>query len=129
LVKSGYHSLDVGPRGAVATLDRGGGVFAREPPIGALKPSVGRRPLAEHLRNSEAGAYETVSPLDQTPRIVGYKAVSIPPLVVLVSYHRGDRLHAWYQHLATFGPGALLVVVIILLGTGLPQTVDIDLFE
>jgi diguanylate cyclase (GGDEF)-like protein len=113
-----YHSLDVGPRGAVAMLGRGGGVFAREPPINAARPSVGRRPLSEHLRISEAGAYETVSAIDQSPRIVGYKAVSIPPVIVLVSYHRGDRLRAWYQHLATFGPGALFVIVIILLGTG-----------
>ena len=114
-----YRSLEVGPRGAVAMLDRGGGVFAREPPIDASKPSVGRRRLTEHLRNSEVGSYETVSAVDQTPRIVGYKAVSIPPVVVLVSYHRGDRLQAWYQHLYTFGPGALLVILIILLGTGL----------
>jgi diguanylate cyclase (GGDEF)-like protein len=41
------------------------------------------------------------------------------PVVVLVSYHRGDRLQAWYQHLYTFGPGALVVILIILLGTGL----------
>src|SRR5208282_5955967 len=53
------------------------------------------------------------------PRIVGYKAVSVPPIVVLVSYHRGDALVGWYQHLYTFGPGALLVVFIILLGTAL----------
>jgi PAS domain-containing protein len=113
-----YRSLDVGPRGAVAMLDRNGAIFAREPAIDAARRPIGRRPLAEHLRNSEAGTYETVSVLDQTPRIVGYKAVAIPPVVVAVSYHRGDRLRAWYQHLATFGPGALLVILIILLGTG-----------
>jgi len=114
-----YRSLEVGPRGAVALLDRGGGVFAREPAIDASRPSIGRRPITEHLRDSEAGTYETVSRSDQSPRIVGYKAVSRPPVVVLVSYHRGDRLQAWYQHLYTFGPGALVVILIILLGTGL----------
>ena len=106
-----YRSLEVGPRGAVALLDRGGGVFAREPAIDASRPSIGRRPITEHLRDSEAGTYETVSRSDQSPRIVGYKAVAIPPVVVLVSYHLADRLQAWYQHLYTFGPGALLVIL------------------
>ena len=60
-----------------------------------------------------------MSPVDQTPRIVGYKSIAVPPLVVLVSYHRDDQLASWYQHLYTFGPGALLVISVILLGTGL----------
>jgi hypothetical protein len=106
-----YHSLDVGPRGVVAMLDRSGAIFAREPAIDAARRPIGRRPLTEHLRVSEAGAYETVSTVDQTPRIVGYKAIAIPPVVVLVSYHLADRLQAWYQHLYTFGPGALLVIL------------------
>ena len=73
-----------------------------------------RRPSSD----AAAGSYETLSVVDQTPRIVGYKAVSIPPVIVLVSYHRDDRLAAWYQHLYTFGPGALAVGSLILLGTG-----------
>ena len=114
-----YRSLDVGPRGVVLMLQRGGGALARTPPLGVGDAPVRRRPFAAHLHNGEAGAYETESAADQSPRIVGYKAVSVPPIVVLVSYHRGDALVGWYQHLYTFGPGALLVVLIILLGTAL----------
>ena len=114
-----YRSLDVGPRGAVSLLDRDGVVFVREPAIDASNPSARRWRNVTRLLAADVGTYETESILDQSPRIVGYKSVSIPPVIVVVSYHRGDRLRAWYQHLATFGPGALLVVLIILLGTGL----------
>jgi diguanylate cyclase (GGDEF)-like protein/PAS domain S-box-containing protein len=113
-----YRSLDVGPRGAVAMVGRDAVIFVREPPIDPRKMSVGRWPSVAHLLTTNAGSYETASALDQTPRIVGFKAVSVPPVIVLVSYHRGDRLEAWYQHFYTFGPGALLIVSIILAGTG-----------
>jgi diguanylate cyclase (GGDEF)-like protein/PAS domain S-box-containing protein len=114
-----YRSLDVGPHGVVALLDRDGLIFARQPPIDAGNPYAVRWPyVMSHLLTADEGTYEAVSRLDQSPRIVGYKTVSIPPVILLVSYHRGDRLAAWYQHLYTFGPGALLVISIILLGTG-----------
>jgi diguanylate cyclase (GGDEF)-like protein len=114
-----YRSIDVGPRGAVAMADYSGHVFARQPPIEPGAISSIRWPVASRLLTSKEGSYETVSPIDQTPRIVGYKAIAVPPLVLLVSYHRDDQLASWYQHLYTFGPGALLVISVILLGTGL----------
>jgi PAS domain S-box-containing protein len=112
-----YRSLDVGPRGAVIMLKRDDGVLARQPPLVVNEASIGHRPVTTQLQTAEAGAYQAVSVVDQTPRIIGYKAVPVPPVVVLVSYHRDDRLEGWYQHLYTFGPGALAVVVLILLGT------------
>jgi PAS domain-containing protein len=114
-----YRSIDVGPRGAVAMADYSGHVFAREPPIEPDAVATIRWPVASHLPMSDEGNYETVSPVNQTPRIVGYKSIPVPPLVVLVSYHRDDQLASWYQHLYRFGPGALLVISVILLGTGL----------
>jgi diguanylate cyclase (GGDEF)-like protein/PAS domain S-box-containing protein len=114
-----YRSIDVGPRGAVAMADHLGHIFARQPPIEPDRIPNIRWPLADHLPAADAGSYETVSPVNQTPRIVGYKSIPVPPLVVLVSYHRDDQLASWYQHLYTFGPGALLVISVILLGTGL----------
>jgi diguanylate cyclase (GGDEF)-like protein/PAS domain S-box-containing protein len=113
-----YRSLDVGPRGAVVMIKRGDGILARQPPVVVDERSIGRRPVIAQLEAAEAGAFETVSVVDQTPRIVGYKALPSPPVVVLVSYHRDDRLDGWYQHLYTFGPGALAVVALIILGTG-----------
>jgi diguanylate cyclase (GGDEF)-like protein/PAS domain S-box-containing protein len=114
-----FRSIDIGPRGVVAMADHPGHIFARQPPID--QDSIGgiRWPVADHLLTADAGSYEIVSPVDQTPRIIGYKSVAVPPLVVLVSYHRDDQLASWYQHLYTFGPGALLVISVILLGTGL----------
>jgi diguanylate cyclase (GGDEF)-like protein/PAS domain S-box-containing protein len=114
-----YRSIDVGPHGAVGMADYSGHVFAREPPIEPDAVATIRWPVASHLPMSDEGNYETVSPVNQTPRIVGYKSIPVPPLVVLVSYHRDDQLASWYQHLYRFGPGALLVISVILLGTGL----------
>jgi PAS domain-containing protein len=114
-----YRSIDVGPRGVVAMADYPGHIFARLPPIDPDSVAGIRWPVADHLLTADSGSYELVSPIDQTPRIVGYKSVSVPPLVVLISYHRDDQLASWYQHLYTFGPGALLVISVILLGTGL----------
>jgi diguanylate cyclase (GGDEF)-like protein/PAS domain S-box-containing protein len=117
--RSIYRSLEVGPRGAVTLLDRDGVIFAREPANDGRNPSASHWPIVTRVLAADAGTYETETIRDRSPRIVGYKSVSMPPVIVLVSYHRGDRLRAWYQHLATFGPAALLVVLIILLGTGL----------
>jgi diguanylate cyclase (GGDEF)-like protein len=114
-----YRSIDIGPRGVVAMADYPGHIFARQPPIEPDSTAGIRWPVADHLLTADAGSYEIVSPVNQTPRIVGYKSISVPPLVVLVSYHRDDQLASWYQHLYTFGPGALLVISVILLGTGL----------
>ena len=114
-----YRAIDIGPRGVVAMADHPGHMFARQPPLEPDKIPGMRWPIADHLLTADAGNYEVVSPVDQTPRIVGYKSVAVPPLVVLVSYHRDDELASWYQHLYTFGPGALLVISVILLGTGL----------
>jgi diguanylate cyclase (GGDEF)-like protein/PAS domain S-box-containing protein len=114
-----YRSIDIGPRGVVAMADYPGHIFARQPPIDTNSIAGIRWPVADHLQTADAGSYEVVSPINQTPRIVGYKSIAVPPLVVLVSYHRDDQLASWYQHLYTFGPGALLVISVILLGTGL----------
>jgi diguanylate cyclase (GGDEF)-like protein/PAS domain S-box-containing protein len=114
-----YRSIDIGPRGVVAMADHPGHIFARQPPIDPASVAGIHWPVADHLKFADAGSYELVSPVNQTPRIVGYKSIAVPPLVVLVSYHRDDQLASWYQHLYTFGPGALLVISVILLGTGL----------
>jgi diguanylate cyclase (GGDEF)-like protein len=114
-----YRSIDIGPRGVVAMADYSGHIFACHPPVEPNSIAGIRWPVADHLLTSDGGSYETVSPVNQTPRIVGYKAAVVPPLVVLVDYHRDDKLASWYQHLYTFGPGALLVISVILLGTGL----------
>ncbi len=112
-----FRSIDVGPRGAVALLDRDGYIIARQPPLEPGSPAGFRWPNVDHLLTEESGLYENVSPLDQTPRIGAYRAVKVPPVLALVSFHRYDRLAAWYQHLSTFGPAAVIVIAVILLGT------------
>ena len=114
-----YRSIRLGTGGAVALFHRAGMMVAREP---VVESSMGRSytdgPLmAHHLPKAEAGSYETLGVVDGIARIVGYKAVSGLPLVVVVTFSRADVLAPWFRHLYTFGPVAGFVVAIILLGT------------
>jgi diguanylate cyclase (GGDEF)-like protein len=114
-----YRSINLGSDGSVLLLHRDGQLLAREPAMdAAIGKSFAKGPLlSEYLPKSETGAYETVSVVDGVPRVAGYQAVRGLPLVILVSFARGDVLAPWYRHIYTFGPVVVLVVFIILLGT------------
>src|SRR5262249_37552846 len=49
-------------------------------------------------------------------RIVGYKVVTGLPLVVLVSYHRGEILQPLYRQVRTYSPLFVVMVAVILIG-------------
>jgi diguanylate cyclase (GGDEF)-like protein/PAS domain S-box-containing protein len=114
-----FRAVDLGPGGAVMLFHRSGAMLAREP---AIKDFIGRSfaksdLFTHHLPQARTGAYEAGTRYDGTPRIVGYAAVPNLPLVMLVSFNRGEVLAAWHRHLYTFGPMVAFVVAVILLGT------------
>jgi diguanylate cyclase (GGDEF)-like protein/PAS domain S-box-containing protein len=114
-----YRSIHLGSDGAVLVLTRDGAALVREPLVESIfhKNYASGPLLTEYLPKAEAGSYETVSVVDGTPRILGYRAVKGLPLVVAVSYGRADVLASWYRHLYTFGPLVGLVVLVFVLGT------------
>lgn len=114
-----YRSIDLGKEGSIALLHREGRLLAREPENqNAVGKSVAAGPLfTKYLPAAATGAYEMVSPIDGLARIAGYKAVSGLPLVVMVTYARGEILKPWFQHLYTFGLLVIAVVIFILFGT------------
>ncbi|HEV3186204.1 MAG TPA: EAL domain-containing protein [Xanthobacteraceae bacterium] len=114
-----YRSIGLDNGGAALLLHRDGEILAREPPVeGAIGRNISNSALMRrYLPRSEAGAYETTSAVDGTPRIVGYKAVAGLPLVVVVSYDRAEVLRPFYEHLRTYGLMAVLLIVLIALGT------------
>ncbi|MBR0784088.1 PAS-domain containing protein [Bradyrhizobium iriomotense] len=114
-----YRKIDLGANGSVVLFHRGGRILARVPEQkGAVGMSVAGGPLfTRYLPVSETGSYELVSPIDGIGRIAGYKAVSGLPLVLAVTYSRTHVLQPWSRHLYTFGPLAVAIVAIILIGT------------
>jgi diguanylate cyclase (GGDEF)-like protein len=114
-----FRSVDLGRGGAVMLFHRSGAMLAREP---AVRDFVGRsfadaELFARHLPQARIGAYEVDGYYDSRPRIAGYAAVPNTPLVMLVSFDRGEVLAAWHRHLYTFGPMVAFVVAVLLLGT------------
>jgi diguanylate cyclase (GGDEF)-like protein/PAS domain S-box-containing protein len=114
-----FRSFNLSNGGAILLLHRSGQLLAREPVVkSAIGKSFAAGPLlTEYLPRSDAGSYETVSVVDGTARIVGYKVVPGLPLVLLVSYTRTAVLAPWYQHLYQFGSLLILIVASILAGT------------
>src|SRR5664280_212690 len=95
-----FRSFNLSNGGAILLLHRSGRLLAREPVIkSAIGKSFAAGPLlTEYVPRSDAGSYETLSVVDGTARIVGYKVVPGLPLVLLVSYTRAAVLASWYQH-------------------------------
>jgi diguanylate cyclase (GGDEF)-like protein len=114
-----FRSIDLGKGGSVLLLHREGLILAREPEMKeALGKSFADIPLfSKYLPASETGSFDSTSPIDGAARVVGYRVVSGVPLVLVVSYDRGDVLASWYHHLYTFGPMVAAIVVIIMFGT------------
>jgi diguanylate cyclase (GGDEF)-like protein len=114
-----FRSIDLGKGGSVLLLHREGLILAREPEMKeALGKSFADIPLfTKYLPASETGSFDSTSPIDGAARVVGYRVVSGVPLVLVVSYDRGDVLASWYHHLYTFGPMVAAIVVIIMFGT------------
>jgi diguanylate cyclase (GGDEF)-like protein/PAS domain S-box-containing protein len=114
-----YRSFKLGNNGAILLLHRSGRLLAREPIVeGAVgKILNGSKLLTEFLANSDEGHYELAIGSDGNSRIVGYKAVSGLPLVLLVSYGRAEVLAPWYRHLYQYGSLLVLIVASVLAGT------------
>jgi diguanylate cyclase (GGDEF)-like protein len=114
-----YRSIDLGKGGSVSLLHREGRILARQPEQKeALGKSFADNPLfTKWLPESEAGTFESTSPIDGVGRVAGYKAVPGLPLVLIVTYARSDVLDPWFRHLYTFGPLVVAIVFIILFGT------------
>jgi diguanylate cyclase (GGDEF)-like protein/PAS domain S-box-containing protein len=114
-----YRSIGLRDDATVYMVHRNGKLLAREPHVeSAIGKSYLSGPLfAEQLPNAPAGVYESVSPIDGTKRIVGYKAVPGLPLVVSVSYDRDAVLGAWHRHLYISLPLLALLIAAIAVGT------------
>lgn len=113
-----YRSVNLGKLGSISLIHRDGRLLAREPYLkDAIAKSYANAPsLVAHMRLS-SGSYESVSPVDGIPRVVGWKAVSGLPLGIFVTRARSEVLADWYRFVYVSGPVALLIIIGIWIGT------------
>jgi diguanylate cyclase (GGDEF)-like protein len=118
---STYRSIVSSDDAIVLLVHRAGPILVREPFVpSSVGNSVRVAPfLNERLPNSDAGSFDSVSPVTGSARIAGYRAVRNLPLVILVSYARTEVLAPWYRNMYVNGSVATLELIIILLGTAL----------
>jgi PAS domain S-box-containing protein len=116
-----YRSVRPGAHGTVVLSLRDGWLVVREPFVeSAFERSFATETLfAERLPKAEAGHHQTVSPVDGSGRIMGYRAVPGFPLVLLVSYAEEDVFAAWLGEVERTAPVVALVVLALLSGAAL----------
>jgi diguanylate cyclase (GGDEF)-like protein/PAS domain S-box-containing protein len=116
---STYRAIRLENGGAAVLIHREGPIMAREPPV---KDAVGKNfssgpLLTRYLPASNVGSFSGPSVVDGIDRIVGYRAVTGLPLVVVVSYEREAVLRPFYAHIKSLLPMAILLAVLIVIGT------------
>jgi diguanylate cyclase (GGDEF)-like protein len=116
---STYRSIVSSEDATVLLVHRAGPILVREPfNASSIGNSIRVAPfLDERLPKSDAGSFDSASPITGQARIAGFRAVRNLPLVILVSYSRNEVLAPWYRSVYVNGSVAALELVIILLGT------------
>jgi PAS domain S-box-containing protein len=99
-----FRSLQIGERGLVNLVRADGLVLAREPPNGLIGQSIAANPLfTEYLKDSPHGSYRVTVRTDGIERMVAYRTIQSPPLVVSVGVAIDDVLKEWNDDLRIFG--------------------------
>lgn len=114
-----YSLVELGEGGSVTLFHRDGTMLVRGPAHpGGIGRSFAASPLfRKHLPRAAGGAIAVPSPLDGTPRLYGYEAVSEFPLVVIVGMNESAAMAAWYGRMwTTLGFFALLTAILAFLG-------------
>ncbi|MHB1219559.1 MAG: PAS-domain containing protein [Alphaproteobacteria bacterium] len=124
-----YKTLDLGADGAISIFNGDIALLVREPVIESLleKPPQ-MSALEEKLKESPQGAYlSEASPIDGARRIVAYRRVDQPPLVVTVGISMQRVLEPWrrdsiYIAAATSSFTALFLILLFALRHHLRRT-------
>lgn len=106
-----WASLDLGPSSTVGLLRNDGWLVARYPmpdkPVNLSSYIL----FTDYLKKSSTGVYETVSPVDGTVRIVGYRTVRNGPLVITAAASRDFALAPLWKQIKEL---ALLLIPLII---------------
>jgi signal transduction histidine kinase len=110
-----YRGLSVGENGIIALLLRDGTLLARSP---ASEEAIGRSfaaagPVYGALDRSPEGVYWAPSPIDGTTRVVGYRALSTAPALVLVGLAQQTVFRQWREHATMVSITAAILIGLI----------------
>jgi PAS domain S-box-containing protein len=116
-----YKAVKPGANGAVALVSREGMMLTREPFVdsAAGRSYADTALFTQHLPQSDSDTFESVSPVDGTPRIFAYRALSRFPLVLIVTYDRAEALQPWYVHARAVVPLVAALIAVLILGTAI----------
>ena len=126
-----YKAIDVGADGAISILNGEGRLLVREPFAESLfeKPPT-MTILMERLKTAPQGTYSSPgSPVDGIKRIISYRSVAKPPLIVTVGIGMKRVLQPWlrdsvYIAIAAFTVIALFSLLLHALRHHLRQTAE-----
>ncbi|GGF21272.1 hypothetical protein GCM10011611_29220 [Aliidongia dinghuensis] len=114
-----YATLDLGDDGVVAVDRADGQLLWRHPMVDLATAPIYR---LDGVAPGQSGHFETRSPIDGQPRIVGYVVDRTLPITVMVALSRSSALANWRQEAIISGlVAAALVGCLALLGWRLKQ--------
>lgn len=113
-----YSDLDASVAGVVTVFRDDGTPLVRSEGQGAFGGrSTAGGALFAALPSAPNGTIEAKNPLDQQTRILSYRTVVGLPLIVSVSFAKGEVLTPWFASLAVTGGLSLLIAIAVLMGT------------
>lgn len=109
-----FRSLQIGKHGIVSLFRSDGTILVREPAGDFIGKSIAANPLfAEYLKLSPTGSYRLQTRTDGIERVVSYRSMQAPPLVVSVGVALDDTLADWYRDLKIFGAIWLVCAMVL----------------
>jgi len=114
-----YRRLNLGAHHGLGVYKLDGAILVREPLLKEedINRSMAQNPIYTlHLPKSPIGTYRGKSAYDGVVRVVSYRKLDEPPLLVWVSIAENDALAAWQgraQRLVALGLASLLVMGLI----------------
>ena len=105
-----YEDLEIGEDNLISLVLRDGTLLARMPDHDeALGPSYAESPISKLAVTHGSGVTWSVSPIDQTNRIVAYRTLAGGALIAMVGWSEDSVYDAWFEHAVVVGGSALLV--------------------
>ncbi|MFA6019281.1 MAG: ATP-binding protein [Rhodospirillales bacterium] len=117
--KEFYHNLAVGSTPAMGVFKLDGSILVREPITrdddAVNRNMSGSQIYTKYLPQSSIGTFRGTLDYDGIPRVVSYRKIETPPLLVWMSVAENDALADWYWR-AWRNAGIAFVTILVMIG-------------
>jgi signal transduction histidine kinase len=117
--KEFYHNLAVGSSPAMGVYKLDGSILVREPILrddDVINKNMASTPIyTKYLPQSSIGTYRGITDYDNVQRVVSYRRIENPPLLVWMSIGEADALTDWYWR-AWRNAGIAFVTILVMIG-------------